>query len=298
MKTKLILMAGLALLTSSCDNVKYPSDDTSRVTAPVTIHVNDFSITQSEFPDEDTRSVTDVKNYDAVKAVTLALFDGNTQVYCSTQIKDKSGNYTTFGQFECSLPVGTYTLVAIGRGCFDGDEFTLTSPTAACYISDRARETFCYVQTVSVTSTAPLDISVTMSRVIAQLEIKSTDGRSADVKKFRTTYPQGSKSFNPTTGLATDDAGFKVINSPSAKAGETVDFGSFVFLADDEAKMDITIEALNDNDQVLFTKVISDVPFKRNRKTVLTGAMFTSSSNSAASIKLDTDWLDPVEMNF
>ena len=298
MKAKLILLAGLALLTSSCDNVIYPSDDTSRVTAPVTIHVNDFSITQSEFPDEDTRAVTDVKNYDAVKAVTLALYDGNTQRYSSTQIKDKSNNYTTFGQFDCSLPVGTNTLVAIGRGCFDGDEFTLTSPTAAGYTSDRARETFCCVQTVSVTSTVPLDLSVTMSRVISQLEIKSTDGRSAGVKKFRTTYPQGSKSFNPTTGLATDDAGFKVINSPSAKAGETVDFGSFVFLAGDEAKMDIKLEALDDCDQVLFTKVITDVPFKRNRKTVLSGLMFSSSVNSAASLKLDTDWLDPVELDF
>ena len=298
MKAKLILLAGLALLTASCDNVIYPSDDNSRVTAPVTIHVNDFSISQQEFPDEDTRSVSDVKDYKPVQAVTLALYDGNTQVYSSTQIKDKSNNYTTFGQFDCSLPVGTYTLVAIGRGCFDGDEFTLTSPTAAGYTSDRARETFCCVQTVSVTSTAPLDLSVTMSRVIAQLEIKSTDGRSAGVKKFRTTYPQGSKSFNPTTGLATDDAGIKVTNSPSAKAGETVDFGSFVFLAGDEAKMDITIEALDDCDQVLFTKVITDVPFKRNRKTVLTGAMFTSSSNSAASLKLDTDWLDPVEIGF
>ena len=298
MKAKLILLAGLALLTSSCDNVIYPSDDTSRVTAPVTIHVNDFSITQSEFPDEDTRAVDDVKDYDAVKAVTLALYDGNTQVYCSTQIKDKTNNYTTFGQYDCSLPVGTYTLVAIGRGCFDGDEFTLTSPTAACYTSDRARETFCRVQTVSVTSTAPLGISVTMSRVIAQLEIKSTDGRSAGVKKFRTTYPNGSKSFNPTTGLATDDAGFKVINSPSAKAGETVDFGSFVFLSGDEAKMDITIEALDDNDLVLFNKVIADVPFKRNRKTVLSGVMFTPGGNSAASIKLDTEWLDPVDINF
>ncbi len=298
MKAKLILLAGLALLTASCDNVIYPSDDTSRVTAPVTIHVNDFSISQQEFPDDDTRSVNDVKDYDAVKAVTLALYDGNTQVYSSTQIKDKTNNYTTFGQFDCCLPVGTYTLVAIGRGCFDGDEFTLTSPTVAGYTSNRARETFCHVQTVSVTSTAPLDLSVTMSRVIAQLEIKSTDGLSAGVKKFRTTYPQGSKSFNPTTGLATDDSGFKVINTPSAKAGEKVDFGSFVFLAGDEAKMDITIEALDDYDQVLFTKVISDVPFKRNRKTVLSGAMFAFSGNSAASLKLDTDWLEPVEMVF
>lgn len=298
MKSKLILLAGLALLTSSCDNVKYPSDDTSRVTAPVTIHVNDFSITQSEFPDTGTRAVTDVKDYKPVEAVTLALYNGNTQVYSSTQIKDKTNNYNTFGQFDCSLPVGTYTLVAIGRGCFDGDEFTLTSPTVAGYTSDRARETFCRVQTVSVTSTAPLDLSVTMSRVIAQLEIKSTDGRSAGVKKFRTTYPQGSKSFNPTTGLATDDSGFKVINTPSAKAGETVDFGSFVFLSGDEAKMDITIEALDDNDQVLFTKILNDIPFKRNRKTVLSGAMFTSGANSAASLKLDTDWLDPVEIDF
>jgi hypothetical protein len=289
MKTKLILLAGLALLTSSCDNVKYPSDDTSRVTAPVTIHVNDFSITQSEFPDTGTRAVTDVKDYKPVEAVTLALYNGNTEVYKTTQFKSDKSTYTTFGEFSCQLPIGKYKMVALGYGYFAGDEFTLTSPTEAVFTSERPREMFCLTKDVTVTKTSPLDLTVTLDRINSWLYIESTDGRSAIATKIRTTFAKGDKSFNPTTGFALSDKGFTQINNPSAKIGDPIKVGIYPFLYTDEETMDVTIEALDDTNTVLFTKTITNVAFKRGYKTTIKGPIFTAGASSVG-FNLNPDW--------
>ena len=289
MKTKLILLAGLALLTSSCDNVIYPSDDTSRVTAPVTIHVNDFSITQSEFPDTGTRAVTDVKDYKPVEAVTLALYNGNTEVYKTTQFKSDKSTYTTFGEFSCQLPIGTYKMVALGYGYFVGDEFSITSPTEAVFISERPREMLCFTQDVTVTKTSPLDLTVTLDRINSWLYIESTDGRSASATKIRTTFAKGDKGFNPTTGFALSDKGFTQINNPSAKTGDPIKIGIYPFLYSDEETMDVTIEAMDDSNTVLFTKTITNVAFKRGYKTTIKGPIFTAGASSVG-FNLNPDW--------
>jgi hypothetical protein len=71
-----------------------------------------------------------------------------------------------------------------------------------------------------------------------------------------------------------------------------------VACADDaEEKMTITIEALDNDDNVLGTKVVNNVPFKRNRVTKLTGAVFTAGT-SGAGFKLETDWLSDYNMDF
>lgn len=57
---------------------------------------------------------------------------------------------------------------------------------------------------------------------------------------------------------------------------------SFPFLYADEETMDITIEVLDAGDNALFTHTVSNVPFKRNRKTILQGAIFTAGASSSA----------------
>ena len=116
------------------------------------------------------------------------------------------------------------------------------------------------------------------------------------VTKIRTTYGAGGKSFNPTTGLATVNSGFAVTNTPSS-AVTTLDVGNYAFLATDEQTMDITIEALDAGENVLFTKVVSNVPLRRNRVTTLTGQVFTADTSSAT-FQVDSDWLEGNEVPF
>ena len=298
-------MAALVLLAAtSCTNeseLTVVENNAEQVTAPVTVHVNDFSITQQEMSSAGgtTRGTENPVTYFASGGtITLAFYDANgTEKYKTTQIKEDSGTYTTFGEFSANLPVGNYTMVVVASGHFDDDEFTLTSPTQAAYISQRPRETFSKVESVTVTSATPLDLDVTLSRISAKLEIISTDGRPAGISKIRTTFSKGGKSFNPTTGLATVDTGFWQTNTPSAEVGQPIDIIIMPLLYTDEQSMTVTIEVLDAGDNVLSTKVVNNVPFKRNRVTILSGAVFTTDA-SAASFKLETSWLPGETVNF
>lgn len=61
------------------------------------------------------------------------------------------------------------------------------------------------------------------------------------------------------------------------------------FLFTDEETMNVTIEVLDAGDNVLTTKVVNNVPFKRNRLTTLTGAVFTADP-SGVGFQLNTAW--------
>ena len=297
---KIFLWASLCLFAVSCSNETIESDNgvtnAEKVLAPVTVRVNGFSVTQEEMASGGTtRAAQTAASYTDVGAIDLAFYSGGTEVYKHTQLRGDNTTYTTFGEFSCNLPIGTYTMVAIARGYYDGDVFTMTSPTAAGYTSERPRETFCASQSVTVTA-AGADASVTMNRIITRLNIISTDQISSGVAKIRTTYGGGSKSFDPTSGLATDDNGFSLTNSPTVKDGH-LGICNFAFLATDEETMTITIEALDADNHVLFTKSVPGVPLKRNRQTTLTGAIFTTSASSAA-FQVETAWIEGNTVNF
>ena len=61
--------------------------------------------------------------------------------------------------------------------------------------------------------------------------------------------------------------------------------------------MNVTIETLDESDNVLFSKVVENVPFKRNRITRLTGAMYEFGA-AVGAFSLETDWSDPYEESF
>ena len=302
------ILAAAAILATSCATdadetasnltLQYETGNISELTptAPVTIRVNDFAISVDEYPSAGTRAEETVATYDKVKAITLAFYDvEGTEKYKHTQLKADGDTYTSFGEFTCDLPVGSYTMVVLGYG--SDYAITLTSPTAAAYTEDKVRETFSATQSVTITSAAAVELAPTLHRIVSKFQLLSTDPRPAGVSQINLTFAAGGQSFNPTTGLATDNSGFINSIAPSAAVGTTINTTGHLFLATDEQKIDVTIEVLDADDNVLFTKTVNNVPFKRNRLTTLTGAIFTAPS-ATASFKFETSWLDPTTVNF
>ena len=148
-----------------------------------------------------------------------------------------------------------------------------------------------------MTSAEALNLNVTLSRIVTKLGILSTDSRPEGAAKIRTTYSAGGKSFNPTTSSATSNTGFTQINNLTKPVGQTIGISNFAFLATDEQTMNITIDVLDANDEVLISKTISNVPFKRNRLTALRGQVFTPSATTA-SFSLETSWLADHNVDF
>ena len=298
------------MIAASCSNesVNDVENAVENVQVPVQVHVSDFSVSQEEFPSGSTRSgaargttraATDPATYDGVKALTLAFYAGDgTEAFKTTQTKGALEEGETFGEFALSLPMGSYTMVVIGHGLNDGEPaVTVTSPTEATFGEYPARETFATTQTVNITNASAVDISATLSRIIAKLRVVSTDGRAANATNVRMSFAAGGKSFNPTTGLATIDTGFVNTVGISAAAGSTSSSISYLFLTTDEQTMDVTIETLDEDGAVLFSKTVENVPFKRNRVTNLTGAMYTNNSVSGA-FQIETEWEDQYDGTF
>lgn len=293
MKIRLFL-AGLVLLLAACSTDNSIHNDDTLI--PVTVRVSDFSVSQDEFPG--TRATTAPASYEGIDAITLAFYDEKgTEQYKTTQLKSNLPSGKTFGEMELSLHYGTYTMVVIGRGHFSGDSFTLDSPTSALYDCEHVRETFTCTQAVRISSTSPVDLEATLNRIVAQVAVVSTDTKTANVARIRTSFSAGGKSFNPTTGLALDNSGFSNTVYGTGETGETTTAINFLFLASDEQTMDVTIETLDADGAVLFSKTVPNVPLRRNRVTTLTGAMYSPAA-ATATFTLSTDWLPGNNLNF
>ena len=298
---KYFSMAAFMLLAASCSNEESLDSSVNnfnvQALAPVKVHVDGFSVSHEDFSGTRTRAAQDVADYNDVNAVTLAFYNGSTEVEKVTQLKSDGSTYTTFGEFSLSLPMGTYTMVALAYYNSDASPLELTSPTAAAYTGTRAYETFAYTQEVVISNTEAVDISATLDRIVSKLQVISTDGKTADVSNVRMTFSAGGKSFNPTTGLANVNTGFANTVSNSASVGNTSTSLSFLFLATDEQDIDVTIETLDADGNTLFSKTIEDVPFQRNKVTKLTGAMYTN-TGIAGSFQVNTAWLTANDVNF
>ena len=300
MKNFKFFFAAMALMAASCTNESLDSSVNNfnvQALAPVKVHVDGFSVSHEEFSGTRTRSAQDVADYNDVNAVTLAFYGADgTEVEKVTQLRSDGSTYTTFGEFSLSLPMGSYTMVALAYYTNENSVLTLTSPTEASY-NTRARETFAYTQTVTISNTSAVDISATLDRIVSMLTVKSSDGKTADVSNVRMTFSAGGKDFNPTTGFVITNTGFANTVGNSAAVGGTSTSSTVLFLNTDEQDIDVTIETLDADGNTLFSKTIEDVPFKRNRVTKLTGAMYTNSGVDGA-FQIETAWLDDYNAEF
>lgn len=297
------------MIAASCSNesVNDVENAVENIRVPVTVNVSGFSVSQEEFSDGatrngsvrgTTRAAADPATYDGVKALTLAFYAGDgTEAYKHEQVKGSLEEGETFGQFSLSLPMGSYTMVVLAYGKNGDDDLVLTSSTEAAYTGSHTRETFATTQAVNINSTNSVNLSAMLNRIIAKLQVVSTDGRAANATNVRMSFAAGGKSFNPTTGLATIDTGFVNTVGISASAGSTSSAISYLFLTSDEQDVNVTIETLDEDGAVLFSKTVENVPFKRNRVTKLTGAMYTNSSVSGG-FQIETAWEEQYDGTF
>ena len=298
MKKLLVILTMMAMMTACHKDNMNNQDNT---TAPVKVTVNDFTISSEGWPEASsdcplanaskggtTGAKTSPAAYSGVKAMTLAFFDANgDQAYCTTQLRADNTTYTTFGQFELSLNLGSYTMIVLGYG--SEVPMTVGSATEASYTADRCRETFVAAQAVNVTSTNPLSLSAELSRVVSKLIVNSTDPRISGVDSVRMTFSAGAKGVNPQTGLASSSNGLSNAVAISTAVGNTSSSASYLFLNADQQSMTVTVETLRTNGTVYSTRTVENVPLQRNAITLLTGPLYSNASG--ASFTLSTSWI-------
>ncbi|MBQ7708809.1 MAG: FimB/Mfa2 family fimbrial subunit [Bacteroidales bacterium] len=274
-----LLILAAVLLSAACAKSGEPDG-----VAPVTVRVSGIAVSQRDFTKADP-----VEEFDSVTALTIAFFKSDGSLYLKqTQLLADTSTYEYFGELSVPLPHGRYTLVVLGYN--STSELSLTSPTQAAFITDQVRETFAYSTSVNISNTDDLMLIPVLQRVVSRLEIVSKDKLPERVASVKVTFADGSKRFNPSTGLALDNDGAITIEAPSSAVGAVNTTLAYIFLSTDEQTMNVTITTLDASNNEIYSKTVSNVPFKRNRITTLTGRIFTGDAD--VTVMMTDDWLD------
>lgn len=303
--TKALLLLSLAALFScSSDEDATTATELEPTTVNVTFTGLDISIT----PDQKANSPLRVSATKAgVTRIAFKVFDATGKEVYS---EDKNvGSDNDFDHVVCPLHVGKYTFVAVAH-----KSKLLDSPVATVTSADESLLTesyvpkFVFAKTMDVTVAGNTTQNVTMEfgkRITTSFNLKVKDDYPDEVTKVRLTAnsskPKATTpfAFSPATGFAPSDLSYTntIIRAENLSSFTGKDIGLNFFLTSDEQKMDIVINMLNDADEVLYTRTLSNLTFRRHSTTRATGTFFTASVTTTFDFDTEDDTNIEVPLN-
>ena len=223
----------------------------------------------------------------------------NFAIYDTAVTRLKQVNQTSdmadFGRASFQLEQGTYLVVVVGHSS-NGNP-TMTDPTCIKFTNSQGyTDTFLCCGDVTI-GEDPVDLQVSLDRIVALCRFVLTDDFPSDVKTMRFYYTGGSGAFDATTGLgcvnSKQDVKFEV------KSGQK-QFDLYTYLHDIEGTIHFTVTALDASGNELYNRSF-DVPMQQNHITWLTGAYFNGSGSSPTTITevtVNTDWDGETHLTF
>lgn len=301
----LLFLSLTALFSCSSDEDATTATELEPTTVNVAFTGLDISITPDLKANAPLRvSATESK----VTRIAFKVFDATgKEVYSEDK---KYGSDNDFDHVVCPLHVGKYTFVAVAHKAKP-----LDSPVATVTSADEALLTENYVpklvfaKTMDVTVAGNTTQNVTMEfgkRITTSFNLKVTDAYPDEVTKVRLTAnsskPKAASpfAFSPATGFAPSALSYtntisRAENKLSSFTGKEI--GLHFFLTKDEQQMDIVIEMLNDADEVLYTRTLSDLTLHRHSTTCATGTFFTASVTTTFDFDMKDDTTIDVPLN-
>lgn len=301
----LLLLSLVALFSCSSDE----DATTATELEPTTVNVTFTGINISVTPDLKANSPLRVSATESkVTRIAFKVFDATgKEVYSEDK---KYGSDNDFDHVVCPLHVGKYTFVAVAHKAkpLDSPVATVTSADEAL-LTENYVPKFVFAKTMDVTVAGNTTQNVTMEfgkRITTSFNLKVTDAYPDEVTKVRLTAnsskPKAASpfAFSPATGFAPSALSYtntisRAENKLSSFTGKEI--GLHFFLTKDEQQMDIVIEMLNDADEVLYTRTLSDLTLHRHSTTCATGTFFTASVTTTFDFDMKDDTTIDVPLN-
>ena len=276
------------LVISSCEKVVIPNENEIEEQPTGNLKVSIFQIEKTAFSTF-TRAERPVS--DACTRLNFAIYDmDGTRVKQTNQTADDK----TFGTASFNLEQGDYLLVVVGHSS-NGNP-TMTDPTCIKFTNAQGyTDTFiCYAE--FTIGDDPVDMRVSLNRIVALCRFVISDDFPSDVKKMRFYYTGGSGAFDASTGLGCVNSKQEVKFDVSTQK----QFDLYTFLHDIEGTIHLTVTAQDAAGNELYNREF-DVPMQQNYITWLTGAFFSgtsSSSTNVTNVTVDTDWAGENHITF
>jgi len=144
----------------------------------------------------------------------------------------------------------------------------------------------------------PVEIDVTLDRIVALCRFVVTDDIPSDVRKMQFYYTGGSGAFSAYTGLGS--VASKQTVTFDITDGSQKQFDLYTFLHEQSDNIALKVTALDASGNTLYERDF-DVPMEQNHITWLSGAFFNgsgSSSTSVTGVTVNTDWAGETHLTF
>lgn len=236
--------------------------------------------------------------------ISISVFSSSAAeaVVTLTQSRESLGEGETFGNISFTLPLGTYTLVAVVHEAKEATEttaaepaVTINSPSLVTLPSKSIRDTYAKVQTFTVIRDGA-SVSLSMGkRINAAFRLETTDNVPEGVSSlYIVTASDGAvklpnnPTFNPSTGFATAAWNYDI--NLSSTPGAPFDRSISLLLPSDELITDITIDAYNGTSKLqAYGLTLPNVKLQRAYITHAKGTFFTANGTGSPSFTFNTE---------
>ena len=215
--------------------------------------------------------------------------------YVGGELKQQLHQVSTdadFAEPTLTLAYGEHTIYFVASRGVD----PVLSTTAHSLTFGKVRDTFWKAYNCTVTGSSVSNISVTLDRVVTRMRINITDVVDDNAATLLLKPSKWYLGLDYLNGEPTAEAIDFVssVTIPDSYKGQTGLQASIFGFSATNWTTDVIIECRKADNGVIGSASVDDVPFTRNRTSVLSGNLFSHGGNVAVAI--ETDWLDAFEM--
>lgn len=280
MKSFINSLIGIVFLMASCE--KFPLDSSS-YEKDANILVNTSGISHEQA----TRSIKPLS--ELCTKISYVFYQDGERAKVVNQDAEDNG----FGSMAVKLLPGKYTMLVVGHS---GESNATTTDMNKIQFSGKVTDTFVYCEEIDVGET-PRTVEAEAVRNVAMFRLNITGGIPDNVKRLKFYYTGGSSSFDAATRLGcvqSRQTEYRIVNTSQT----TYDVYTFPH-SEDGDMLKMTITALDDADNVVMERELTDVKVKVGVITISTMNFFDGASEGTSqevniNIGADNEWKDSI----
>ena len=244
--------------------------------------LSDVTLTFSPYQME-AMTRTAVSIADVVNHLDVWIYESGSEVAAIHQ----TTNSADFGSITVTLDkTKTYTLYAIGH---KADGASLADGVIS-FTDDKVSHSMFYTTTFSPATTTSL--SCLMNRIVADFRLEITDDIPTSAVKFRFTVSGVYDRWSVNTGAT---HGIDRVSNINYNGTSSI-FNIYAITTDAQTLHTVTVEALDENDAVIQSRVFENVPLRNGYKTNYRGTFFIDTPMSMSFTV--NDWNEYDVVNF
>lgn len=212
---------------------------------------------------------------------------------------EQTDDVDSFGTIADSEPAGNYTVIMIGSK--NALQITPGSATTGVFKCSAVDDDVFFLKTPVTIDSQGLTKDITLNRVVCYLQAQIEDEIPANVARVELSVRTDASTFSfgtekvraePSTDLTTSKTVAKSMVTDEDRQNVTLG----MTILNDAVPMKVMIAFFDSSNTIIKLVTSDDVPFERNKRTILSGKLFTMPT-AGFTVTVNSEWnTDPIQI--